>query len=102
MKSGVNESRDLGVTLVAAAALLLVVGYLTQCSSAPRRTESALEAGSAPTSVVSPPEREEHRSAHGPGDEQEDEERAKIRNVAHALQTIAGNPEMRATLGLPK
>ena len=102
MENGRRQSRDLGITLLAAAALLLVVGYLTQCSPAAPRTPPVVEAVPTQPRVVSPAEEEERRSGRESRDEQGDEERAKIRNVAHALQTIGASPQLRATLGLPK
>jgi len=105
VKPSPKETRDLGVTLLTAALLLFAVGYLTQCGPGTQRTPPAAESSSA---RATPPEAAVHgrtgsgESEQETGNEEQDEERAKIRNVAHALQTIAGNPEMRATLGLPK
>jgi hypothetical protein len=103
-----NASRDLGAALGVSAALLLVVGYLTQCAPNARRVVSdASAAATASPSRHAAAEEEERENERRPksireiADEEEHEEAEKIKNVAHALQTIGANPEMRATLGLP-
>jgi hypothetical protein len=105
--AGMSERRDLGFTLVVAAGLLFGAGYLPQCSSATRQTESVTNgaptaARAAATAATQREADEEREPAHRHSDESQEEERAKIRNVAHALQTIAASPELRATVGLPR
>ena len=105
MKPRSNETRDLGVALLTAAMLLFTVGYLTQCRPATPPISPVAESSSpqaTPSHGAVHARTESNRKESETGDEQEDEERAKIRNVAHALQTIAESPELRATLGLPK
>ena len=103
-----SDRRDLGFSLVVAAGLLFGAGYLPQCSPATRQRESVTggartEARAAATAATQRDAAEEERTpANRRGDEAQEEERAKIRNVAHALQTIAASPELRATVGLPR
>jgi len=101
-----KEGKDLAVTLIASALLLVGVGYLTQCS-APTAPPSPADAarGLAP-SAGGEAERAEAagtpKSAREIDEDEGQEERAKIQRVGHALQTIGANPEMRKTLGIPQ
>ena len=92
-----HDKRDLGVTLIAATLLLLGAGYLSQCS--PHQTPPQ------PVSVQAPaPERERDAPRKSIQEEAEDEDREesqRVKNVAHALQTIGANPEARRTYGFP-
>jgi hypothetical protein len=104
-----NEGRDLAVTLIASALLLLGVSSLTQCSAASRPATTAITADAArgrETSGGGEAEREEAagtpKSARELDEDEGQEERQKIQRVGHALQTIGANPEMRKTLGIPQ
>jgi len=81
--------------------LLLVASQLAQCSSAARRAEP--EAVSTPAARVEAPREPEGerkpRDAKERAREEQDEESARIKSVAHALQTIGANPELRKTYG---
>jgi len=103
-----KEGRDLVLTLMMSAILLLSVSYLTQCSAPPQRsspTSNVETEHEAETSSEGTPERK--RDAGKPesvrelADEEDEEERAKIQRVGRALQTIGANPELRKTLGIP-
>ena len=107
-----KEGRDLAVTLLTSAMLLLAVSYLTQCSAPSQRSSptSHVEAqgGAAPPDstaagqgAASKP-KGGPRSVHELEEESEEEERAKIQRVGHALQTIGANPELSKTLGIPQ
>jgi len=97
-----TDTRDLGVTLLGAALLLVSAGYLTQCSAT--RPEPVPQATRANSSAVAPrAEREdEPQSIHEMADEEEQEERSKIKAVGHALQTIGADPELRKTYGMER
>ena len=104
-----NEGRDLAVTLIASALLLLGVSLLTQCSSSSQRPSTTINADAArgrETSSGGEAEREETagtpKSARELDEDEGQEERQKIQRVGHALQTIGANPEMRKTLGIPQ
>jgi hypothetical protein len=97
------RTNDVIAAVLAAAGLLLTVGYLTQCSPAARPvppkavSAAAPSRGAARAAVTRAPE-----SAAERGDEENREESANIKNIAHALQTIGADPELRRTYGLPK
>ncbi len=104
-----KEGKDLAVTVIASALLLLAVSYLTQCSAAPQRPSTASNAAAGSERETSgageaePKEAADKPKAAGGVDEDEgQDEREKIQRVGHALQTIGANPEMRKTLGIPE
>lgn len=104
-----KEGRDLALTLMMSAILLLSVSYLTQCSAPPQRSSppSNVETEQeGETSSDTKPERQKDvgkpKSARELAEEEDEEERAKIQRVGHALQTIGANPELRKTLGIPQ
>ncbi len=110
--SGMNTRHDLGAMLAAATLLLLCVSYLTQCSATSHRSDTIVVA----TPAAIPPaeardeeelEREgkgEHKptSIRDIADEEQKEERAKIKAIAIALQTASTDPEFRRAYGLPQ
>lgn len=102
-----KEGKDLAVTLIASTLLLLGVSYLTQCSAAPQRPSTAINADAAGRKTSSGDEAEREKAAGTPKsareiDEDEgQEEREKIQRVGRALKTIGANPELRKTLGIP-
>jgi len=103
-----KEGKDLAVTLIGSALLLLAVSYLTQCSASSQRPSTATNAAAGPgqqTSTGAAAEREEAartpKSARALDEDEDQDERQKIQRVGHALQTIGANPEMRKTLGIP-
>src|SRR5512144_1799631 len=88
-----QDKRDLGVTLSAATLLLLTMSYLAQCTTTTRTLPS-------PAVEAAAPEREtEHKrkSIAEAAEEEDREESQRVKNVAHALQTIGADPEMRRT-----
>lgn len=105
-----KQKNELGAMLMAAVLLLLCVSYMTQCSSVTRRPETvaaATPSASQPVSREEEDERErkaEHKpkSIHEFAAEEENEERAKIKGISRALQTIAADPELRRTYGFPQ
>ncbi len=101
-----KQQRDVGSFVLAAAVLLLCVNYMTQCSSATHRTETVVAAppSEAPTKDArAHAERERKpKSAQELAAEEENEERAKLKSISRALQTIGADPEMRRTYGLPE
>jgi hypothetical protein len=104
-----KEGRDLALTLMMSAILLLSVSYLTQCSAAPQRPSPTSNVGTereGEASSDATPERKKDtgkpKSARELGEEEDEEERAKIQRIGHALQTIGANPELRKTLGIPQ
>ena len=103
-----KEGRDLALTLVTSAILLLSVNYLTQCSAAPQRPSPTGNAETQPEGASSDTEAEHEKAAGKPksvhelAEEEDREERAKIQRVGRALQTIGANPELRKTLGIPQ
>jgi hypothetical protein len=102
-----NEGRDLAVTLIASALLLLGMSSLTQCSTASQRPSTANNAGGPEHETSAGAEVERAgavtpKSARELDEDEGQDERAKIQRVGHALQTIGANPEMRKTLGIPQ
>ena len=104
-----KEGKDLVVTLIASALLLLGVSSLTQCSAAsqhPSTADNAAAGSGREASAGGDAQREDATGKPKAGrelDEDEDQdERQKIQRVGHALQTIGANPEMRKTLGIPQ
>lgn len=103
-----KEGRDLAITLVTAAILLVGVSYLTQCSASSRHPSPGEESASGREGASSGSESEHEEAAGKPKsarelDEDEGiEEREKIQRVGRALQTIGANPEMRKTYGFPQ
>jgi hypothetical protein len=89
-----TERRELAVTIIVTAVLLLGVGFLTQCNapSRPPMEAGAMRAGATSSA------RETHEAQEHEGDE----EHEKIQRVGRALQTIGADPEMRKTLGIPR
>jgi len=97
------DTRDLGIILLGAALLLSSAGYLTQCSSTRRELSPQATPSSAATADAPRAEHErEPQSIHEAADEKQEEERAKIKAVGHALQTIGADPELRKTYGFAK
>ncbi|HVO24673.1 MAG TPA: hypothetical protein VMW56_13695 [Candidatus Margulisiibacteriota bacterium] len=102
-----KASRDLAITLIMSAILILSVSYLTQCSSPPQRPSptSSVETDHEGEASSGKTEREEAagkpNSARDLEEEGDQEERAKIQRVGRALQTIGANPELTKTLGIP-
>jgi hypothetical protein len=104
-----RETRDLGFALIGATLLLLGASYLAQCRSADHGPSSAGDTEAAPASAgtTATPQgektdtSEQRKSAREMAEEEEKEERERIKNVAHALQTIAANPAARKTYGFP-
>ena len=106
-----KRTYDLSAMLAAATLLLLCVSYLTQCSPASHRSDTIVAA----TPAATPPaeaRQEEERERQGKSDgkaksireiadEEQKEERAKIKGIANALQTAATDPEFRKTYGFP-
>ena len=104
-----KEAKDLAITLIGSALLLLGVSSLTQCSAASRPPSAANNAAAGPgreTSAGGQAQREEAagtpKSAREVDEDEGQDERQKIQRVGHALQTIGANPEMRKTLGIPQ
>ena len=104
-----KEGRDLALTLMTSAILLLSVSYLTQCSAPPQRPSPASNAETEDQGAASSDTEAEREKAAGKpmsarelDEEATNEERAKIQRVGRALQTIGANPEMRKTLGIPQ
>jgi hypothetical protein len=93
-----KEGRDLAVTLITSTILLLGVSYLTQCSTASRRSSPGVAAEAAHDGKAASDADSEREANEG----QENEEREKIQRVGRALQTIGANPEMRKTYGFPQ
>jgi hypothetical protein len=94
-----QDKKDLGVTLMAATLLLLTMSYLAQCTTTTRAPTPA-----SPAVEAAAPEREtEHKrkSIAEAAEEEDREESQRVKNVAHALQTIGADPEMRRTYGFP-
>ena len=91
-------------TAVAAALLLFSVAYLTRCSSPPPRVAPPTATSASGTAAKSAVREEEGegKSIKEFAAEEDKEERQKVENVAHALQTLGANPEFRKTYGLPK
>lgn len=98
-----NERRHFGITLLTATILLFTAGYFAQCASAVRHTAPRAAATVPPAAGIEDREAE-HReqSVREMAHEEEKEEGAKVQGIAHALQTIAANPELRRTYGLKK
>lgn len=102
-----KEKMDLGVALLAAAAVLFGLNYLTQCSSASHRAALSPISSAASPRVGKTVEHEadeesdHHKSVAEQAAEEDNEERARVQNIGHALQTIGSNPEYRKTIGLP-
>ncbi len=104
-----REARDLVLTLMTAAVLLLSVSYLTQCSTPPQRPSPTSSVETEHEGEKSSDTKAERKAAEGTpksvrelAEEEDQEERAKIQRVGHALQTIGANPELRKTLGIPQ
>jgi len=103
-----KEGRDLAVTLIMSAILLVSVSYLTQCSATQKRPSPASDVATQHNGASTDAEGERAKAAGKPksvhelAEEEDEEERAKIQRVGHALQTIGANPELRKTLGIPE
>jgi hypothetical protein len=103
-----KQKNELGAMLMAAALLLLCVSYMTQCSAATRRPDTVAAATPSASTPVSREEEVEREAEHKPKSihefaaEEENEERAKIKGISRALQTIAADPELRRTYGFDK
>lgn len=104
-----KEGRDLAITIITSAVLLLGAGYLTQCSAPQHRLpdEHGAEAGGDRGGAAeNEAEHEEKagkpKSARELDEEEGQEEREKIQRVGRALQTIGANPELRKTYGIPQ
>ena len=93
-----KDRRDFAI---AALLLSFVLLQLVQCTA--HKQDTAVSTNSSPTAARHIGDRdadeEREREADRRGDETQEEERAKIRGVARALQTIAANPEMQKTYG---
>ena len=107
-KERIKEARDLGLTLVAATLLLFSVAYLAQCSSTSRSIPSEPGRRAVGPSVAPPAGEARENEAAGKrksirdiAAEEDKEESERIKNIGHALQTIAANPEARKTFGFP-
>ena len=104
-----KEGRDLAVTLMTSALLLLCVGYLTQCTAPPAGPSPGSGAEAEHEDAATARREAERERSAGKGksarESEEDEgqeEREKIQRVGRALQTIGANPELRKTLGIPR
>jgi len=98
-----NEARDLAIAVVVAVFLLVGLISLPQCSVAPTRTAHDADAEASVSSSAVENEHGEasgtRKSIHDVAEEEEREEGENIKNIAHALQTIGANPELRRTYG---
>ena len=91
-----NERRDLGVSLVGAALLMLSMVYLAQCSSrTPAPGPSSQPGAAAPSARGTGANRQDERGAA----EKDNDEAARVKGVAHVIQTIGADPELRKTYG---
>jgi len=104
----VNEKKDLGIALLGATVLLFGMGYLTQCTSARPNVTDSLSATPLSKAAAQHDEGGEREIREGGkksvrelADEEEAEERSKVQNIGRALQTVAANPQLRATYGFP-
>jgi hypothetical protein len=101
-----HEGRDLAVTLIVSALLLLAVSSLTQCSAASQHSSTANNAAVGSAQGTSTGGEVQREKAAGPKSarelDEDQDEREKIQRVGHALQTIGANPELRKTLGIPQ
>ena len=96
-QGGADNRRDLAI---ASLILGFVVLQLVQCSTSSRlnpQPPTPAAVGAARDSEAEPESEVEEGKK---GDETQEEERAKIRGVARALQTIGADPEMRKTYGI--
>jgi hypothetical protein len=99
-----RDKRDLGVTLIAATLLLLTMTYFAQCTTTTRSLPpTAVEADAPERASEYKREESEHKrkSVAEAAEEEDREESQRVKNVAHALQTIGANPELRRTYGFP-
>jgi hypothetical protein len=101
-----KQQRDLGSLVLAAAALLLCVSYMTQCRSRTDRngpvaaaTRSHAQAGQPRAHVGRD---REPKSVQEYAAEEDKEEQEKRQSISRALQTIGADPKMRRTYGLPQ
>jgi hypothetical protein len=96
-----NERRDLGVTLVCAAMLMLSTVYLTQCSARTQAPEPASQTSAATRTVTGGASAQRQREAgRDAAEKKEDEEESALnKNIGHAIQTIGADPELRKTYG---
>ena len=99
-----RDKRDLGVTLMAATLLLLTMSYLAQCTTTTRTLPPRVVDAEAPQrgTEYKREESEHKRKSIAEAAEEEDrEESQRVKNIAHALQTIGADPEARRTYGFP-
>jgi hypothetical protein len=103
-----HKKHDLGTMLLAAVLLLFCVSYMTQCSSTAHHGDTVAATTSAPNTPAQREEKAERQGERRPKSirefaAQEDrEERERVQNISHALQTIGADPELRRTYGFPK
>jgi hypothetical protein len=98
-KGPTNGRRDLAI---AALILGFVMLQLVKCSTYAPSVPQALPSPGKSAGAREPQTEHDDEEAEKKGDETQDEERAKIRGVARALQTIAADPEMQKTYGIKR
>src|SRR5438552_280463 len=92
-----RDTTDLGAVLIAATLLLVSAGYLAQCGSTQRPAPPQEVTAATPSAATE----HKRKSIEESANEEDREESQRIKDVAHALQTIGANPEMRKTYGFP-